>query len=209
MSKNKRIKEENLIELQTKYYKESLDKMKGVKVVKDPTFYISILAVLISLVSFFVSYTYAKKEYEYKIDPEYDFYEKISIEDEEIKIKDFRIEISKENNLENIYILNSNGKIEKKDFNKGYIDLEINDYYKVEFENTKQIYRYVFMITESIDEELEILLVCSNVDSKTNETNTFIKNYLELYEFRNEEIGKVIFNQYNDLKNYIKEYKLN
>lgn len=64
------------------------------------------------------------------------------------------------------------------------------------------------MITESIDEELEILLVGSKVDLKTNETNTFIKNYLELYEFRKEEIGKVIFNQYNDLKNYIKEYKL-
>lgn len=172
---------------------------------------IELLPLIFSLLSIVIavqSYLLSQKEYEYKIDPEYNFYEKISIENEEIKVKDFKIEISKENNLENIYILNSNGRIEKKDFNKGYIDLEINDYYKVKINEDKYIYRYIFMITESIDEELEILLVGSKVDLKTNETNTFIKNYLELYEFRKEEIGKVIFNQYNDLKNYIKEYKL-
>lgn len=197
-------------ELKIKYYKKILGERKGIEIMKDPTFYVSTLAVIISLFSFFVSYIYAKREYEYKIDPEYDFYQQISVENQEIKVKDFRIEISKENNLENIYILNSNGKIEKEDFSKGYIDLKIDDYYKLEFEDTKEIYRYVFMITESIDEELEILLVMSKVDlnKESHETDTSIKNYLELYEFRNEEIGKIIFNQYNDLKNYINEYKI-
>lgn len=68
---------------------------------------IELLPLIFSLLSIVIavySYLLSQKEYEYKINPEYNFFEKISIENEEIKVKDFKIEISKENNLENIYI---------------------------------------------------------------------------------------------------------
>lgn len=186
---------------------------------------ISILAIIYTVASFNLQQSYSEKEYKYKLPARLTFnvygrrriYNDLSVE---YDINEYNINIVEENNLDDIFIINSNNDVYpvnyiekiKQGIKKDEIIKSVFDKELPSITTEKYKYYYNFVILKSLDNKYEIYTFISK-----NSTNSKWALYSseQLYSFEKynenniEYKGEVqILNQYKNIIKWLKENKI-
>lgn len=170
MGKGQRLKEERRLQkeqekIDNEVYRQ--DRKEQKMIANNITVFISVLALIVSIVSVGITLIYSKADYEYKRDPVITAGGSIEIKNmgeyTVPKIGAIEVNIKEENNLENVYMVNPDYKVTQimgDNYTKA-----IENYFNEEYENDETSlflngykYFYQYIVFTSIDDTMEINL---------------------------------------------------
>lgn len=190
------------------------------------SFYISVLAILISIVTGYFSIISNDREYRYKLSPKIDitgnFNQKLDPYNFDV-FNSFNLKIIENNNLEKILIIDPSNNVKsvtKEKMLKKILNEEINSETKInatdyDIFNEGFGYKYRFILLVSQDENIDVYLILYKLDRENSQISFYYYNENELYslskkDFTNNEFygEKRILNQYKDIIQWYRNNKI-